>query len=626
MHKHELERLLSSAPRSVSEKMLQSVFFELCVAINTPKSLAAWILFREKEFEQLVKLEVSPMSYDNAQAFADDYLVSKFLSKYPGFKHPNLNPEQAASDSFHTFEKSCEAVNKRFSDLELDPSLWDPTLATIFRLARRKISSVLRRPDIQAVSDSFGWGPGATSVATGSHTSAYVKFAQRLDVTSNALVMGHCCVNSTPSWVNCQLQTDEFPSAYVSLTRDNFCVVRGNEIVFVPKNAKTHRIIAKEPHVNSYLQKGFGSVIRKLLRARAGVNLDDQTINQRMAKFGSESGLLSTIDLKGASDTVSQELVKFLLPVEWFKLLDQIRSKQGFLRKEKTWIYYHKFSSMGNACTFELESLIFWALCSACLDVRGQDTTLSVYGDDLIVPSDAYVDIVRVLNFAGFEVNSDKSFHSGPFRESCGKDYFLGTDVRPFFLKEKLSDVESLLKLANSIRRYSHSRNLGDGCDLRFRKLWLLIVSQLPKSIQDLKIPDGYGDGGLVSNFDEASPSLPRDRNGPNGWQGVLFKAIVRTPVKERMRDGHAGYTACLSASAGFNPTHSALKRDQHFPLGTGWDRRPVKDGWITRYDNERYERGLPSLGHHDLRNMTSPKIARIHTHGWYELGPWKNI
>lgn len=616
MHKHELERLLSSVPRKVSEKMLSSVFQRLCEAIDTPRSLTAWLLFREREYAQLVKLEVNPMSYVNAQAFADDYLVSKFLSKYPGFTHVDLDPEGAAESSFSSFEAICEETNKRFKALELDPSLWDPTLAGIFSLARRKISSVLRRPDIQRISDGFGWGPGATSVAKGSYTSAYIKYAQRLDVTSNALVMGHCCINSTPSWVNCQLQTDQFPSAHVSLMRDAFRIVRGNEIVFVPKNAKTHRIIAKEPHVNSYLQKGFGSEIRKLLRERAGVNLDDQTINQRMAKIGSESGLLSTIDLKGASDTVSQELVRYLLPAEWFSLLDQIRSKQGFLRKEGYWRYYHKFSSMGNACTFELESLIFWALCSACLDVRGQDTTLSVYGDDLIVPSDAYVDIVRVLNFAGFMVNEDKSFHSGPFRESCGKDYFRGTDVRPVFLKENLSNVESLLKLANGLRRYSHRRNLGYGCDLRFWDLWSFIVSHLPRPIQDLKIPDGFGDGGLVSNFDEASPTIPRDRKGLNGWCGYLFKGIVRLPVKEVMRDGHAGYTAHLSASAKYSLVPALmLSKDQ----------RPLRSIWSLGGQNERYERGLPSLNHHDLRKMTYPKITRIHTHGWYDLGPWNN-
>ncbi len=615
MHKHELERLLSSVPRPVSEKMLQSVFFELCSSLDTPRSLACWVLFREKEFAQLVSLECDPNSYLNPQRFADDYLVSKFVSKYPGFRHRDLDPERTASENFRIFEGLCKSTNKRFASLEMDPSLWDPTMLRIFRLARRKIISVLGRPDIQRISEGFGWGPGATSVATGSRTSAYVKFAQRLDITSNSLVMGHCCVNSTPSWVNCQLQTDGFPSVEVSLTREAFNVVRGNEIVFVPKNAKTHRVIAKEPHVNSFLQKGFGSEIRRLLRTRAGINLDDQEINQRMAKEGSESGLLSTIDLKGASDTISQGIVKYLLPAEWFFLLDQIRSKQGFLRKEGTWIYYHKFSSMGNAYTFELESLIFWALCKACLDVEGHDTRMSVYGDDLIVPSTAYDDVVRVLNFAGFLVNTDKSYASGPFRESCGKDYFLGVDVRPIFLKEEISNVESLFKLANGVRRYAHRRNFGYGCDRRLRRTWLLIVAQLPDQFRDLKIPDGFGDGGLLSNFDEATPSIPRDRKGHNGWEGFFFKAIVRTPVKEPMRDGHAGYTAQLSVCANFLPSHVALR--------TGKEK--VTFSHNLAGSNEPYERSLPSLGHHDLRKMTCPKITRIHTHGWYDLGPWNN-
>jgi hypothetical protein len=617
MHKHELERRLSPVPRSLSEKTLQTVFKTLCESTNSPHSLACWILYENKEFAQLVNMDCRPSNYRSSHEFAKDYLVSKFLSKFPDFKHEDLKPEKAAKDSFQKFEEICKSTNKRFSQLDLDPSLWDPTLAEIFFLARRKIKSVLGKPDLQRISDSFGWGPGATSAASGDLTSAYVKFSKRLDVTSNSLIMGHCCINSTPSWVNCQLQTDEFPSVAVSLTRDMMHVVRGNEVVFVPKNAKTHRIIAKEPHVNSYLQKGFGAEIRRLLRAHAGVNLNDQTLNQRLAKRGSIDGSLATIDLQGASDTISFELVKFLLPADWFSLLDQIRSKQGYVREDKTWFYYHKFSSMGNAYTFELESLIFWALCKSCLEVNDHEQTLSVYGDDLIVPTDSYGNVVKVLNFAGFSVNELKSFSSGPFRESCGKDYFFGDDVRPIFLKESISNVESLFKLANSFRRYAHRRSFNYGCDSSYLSCWLCVCELIPLPFRNLKIPEGFGDVGLVSNFDEAVPSRPQ-----NGWDGYLFKGLLRVPVKQVMRDSHAGYTASLSAISSASEWSPLVR--QTTPL------RGVRSisFLLERRNSWRasdYERQLPLLGHHDLRRMTYPKIARVHTHSWYDFGPWNN-
>lgn len=598
MRKHQLEHFLRNAPRTLSEKTLMSLSRSLFASIDTPRSLAAWILLENKEYAQLVNLEIDANHYMNAQAFADDYFCTKFLSKFPDFKHKNLNPVAAAEKSFGEFENLCKETNIKFQSLEEDPSLWDPTMQDILFRARRKISSVLRNPNLESISKGFGWGPGATSVSRGSYTSAYVKFAQRLDVTSNSLIMGQCCVNSIPAWVNCQLQTDEFPSVEASLCRETFNVVRGNEIVFVPKNAKTHRIIAKEPHVNSFIQKGFGAEIRRLLKHGAGVDLQDQTLNQRLARLGSTNGSLCTIDLSGASDTISRELVRFLLPRQWYSLLDQIRSKQGLLNGQ--WLHYQKFSSMGNACTFELESLIFWALCKSCLEFLGQDQTCNVYGDDIIVPTDAYELVAKVIDFSGFKINASKSYSSGQFRESCGKDYFNGTDVRPIFLKESVSNVEIILKLANSIRRYSHRRNLNYGCDIRFRNSWLHLVSLLPDPIRNLKIPDGYGDGGILVNFDEACPSRPL-----GGWEGFVFKTITRRAIKSPMRDRHAAYVACLSV-AGVHPIKM--------------QKSSVREDAI----NKQLVESTPLLGYHTLRDRTLAKVTQIHTHGWYDFGPWK--
>lgn len=585
-----------------------SVSLELFKAVDSPRSLAAWLLMKNKEFSQLVNLEINPDNYNDAESFANDYLATKFLSKFPDFSHENLKPEDAALESFFKYEETCRITNLKFKQLEEDPSKWDPAMRGILLRARRKIASVLREPDLDEIARLFDWGPGATTAASGHLTSAYVKFGNRLDVTSNSLVMGWCCVNSTPSWVGTQLKTDCFPNVNAMLLHSAFNIVRGNEIVFVPKNAKTHRIIAKEPHVNSYLQKGFGSYIRKRLRAAANVDLKDQTLNQRLAKAGSLTGSLATIDLSGASDTISQELVRFLLPSRWFSLLDQIRSKQGFLRKEKTWIYYHKFSSMGNACTFELESLIFWALCKSCLEVNGGEQTLNVYGDDIIVPTEHYESVVKVIQFVGFSVNEKKSFSSGRFRESCGKDYFDGFDVRPIFLKESISNVESLYKLANSIRRYSHDRNFRSGCDIRFLPVWKLVIDQCPQDLRFL-IPEGNGDSGFISNFDEALPSLIHSKGGfrpKNGWEGFVYKGLTRIPVKLEMRDNGSAIAVMLSAIGKVPPLKNISLKDF------------ILDPDIL------LSKTLPADGHHDLRKMTYPRVVRIHTHGWYDLGPWQ--
>lgn len=521
---------LKSIRNTDADLVLTKLLNTLCESLDSPRSLTVKLLFSYGEHEQLLELVCDPKHYTerSAKSFADDYFVTMFLSKYK-FLKLDRDPEKVAIVKFFECEEVCKATNRKFQCLSEDPSKWDPLMHSVFHRARRKIARVLGRPNLDVISDLFGWGPGATSAAKGSKTTIYDKFMMNLDVTSNSLIMGHCCVNSTPSWVNCQLQTDSFPSVSVSLTRDAFNIVRGNEIVFVPKNAKTHRVIAIEPHVNSYLQKGFGGYIRRRLKRFAGVDLDDQTINQQLALLGSLTGSLATIDLSSASDMISKELVKFLLPDDWYVLLDQIRSKQGILKKENIWLNYEKFSSMGNGFTFELESLIFWALVSSSVDECGLGgSTVSVYGDDIICHVDAYPLVADTLSFAGFAINSAKSFVDGLFRESCGKDYFMGHEVRPLFLKERIANVETIYKLANGIRRYSHSRNFNYGCDRRFLPAWVHLLDGLSPFFRSLIIPEGFGDGGLIGNFDEARPSLASSHRKMAGWQGWIYKTLTR--------------------------------------------------------------------------------------------------
>jgi len=578
MHKHNLIRSLRPVSRAVASSTVDESFLTLCESIGSPKALAAKILYENKEWAQLVNLRAESKYYTNSYSYADDAIVCNFLSKYRGFSHSDLNPREKAIETFEEGEALCKVTNSRFAALELDPSLWDPLMLSILQTAKRKIARVLGRPNLESISNGFGWGPGANTSVSGHHTASYNKFIARLDVTSNSLMMGLCCINSTPAWINCQLQTDEYPSIEASVLPTSFNIVRGNEIVYVPKNAKTERTIAKEPSVNSYLQKGFGTEIQYLLRRFAGIRLDDQSVNQRLALEGSLKDNLATIDLKNASGTIATALVKFLIREDWFKLLDMIRSKQGWDPVKKCWIFYQQFSSMGNGCTFELESLIFWGLAKAVSEHLGL-SRVSVFGDDVIVESGAYEKLVEVFSFCGFTVNETKSFASGPFRESCGEDYFRGTKVRPIYLKEVPSNVESLFKLANSIRRYAHSRNFNYGCDKRFYPIWLSLFDRVPPGLRYL-IPNNFGDSGFISNWDEAKPYLYRPKGG---MEGFLYKHLIRVPVKGHMKDEHGRYTAHLAA------------------IGSE----------------------EPFLGFYNLRKMTTPRITLNHTHCWYDLGPW---
>ena len=76
-----------------------------------------------------------------------------------------------------------------------------------------------------------------------------------------------------------------------------------------------------------------------------------------------------------------------------------------------------------------------------------------MYGDDIIVPSNASADAVAVLRAFGFTPNARKTFTTGSFRESCGGDYFMGYDVRSVYITTEPSNPIEWFSLHNRVRR-----------------------------------------------------------------------------------------------------------------------------------------------------------------------------
>lgn len=205
--------------------------------------------------------------------------------------------------------------------------------------------------------------------------------------------------------------------------------VSRNRVEFVPKSWKTERTIACEPDGNIPLQLAFDSYVKRRLR-RVGINLRDQTRNQEMAREGSLTGALATVDLSQASDTLSYNVVAALFPYEWFDYLRSIRSQYYEVYRGNRQAY-HKFSSMGNGATFTIETLVFAAACRAV-----GSRTYAVYGDDIVIETELVSELTDLLALLGFIPNTEKTFCTGFFRESCGKYWCRGVDVTPKFVRE----------------------------------------------------------------------------------------------------------------------------------------------------------------------------------------------
>ncbi len=374
--------------------------------------------------------DIDPNTYSSKEQFTRDYAYVSFLRKWKGLKHKSINPEWAAFSTWMKSEKLCFSTNKRLES-EASTGFYSVAPAAIVA-AQRKIAQILGRVNENRIVELCRFGNGATfDLRRG---STHAEKTRRPSVTFDAI-----------PWICKALSGDEYLGSLIG-PFDNLSIVESNRMVMVPKSVKTHRPIAAEPTLNSFIQQGFGRYIRACLK-RAGVDLDDQTINQDLAQRARKDGL-TTIDLSSASDTLCVNLVKLLLPREWYEALDSVRCKKTTFKGRI--FNLSKFSSMGNAFTFELESLIFYALiASVCTG-----DVFSVYGDDIVVRDQDYRSVLEILTWAGFLINEHKSFSTGShFYESCGSHYFDDEEVTPCYQKDVCARPHDMVRLHNRLVR-----------------------------------------------------------------------------------------------------------------------------------------------------------------------------
>lgn len=378
-------------------------------------------------------LELDVHGYTDSLSFSDDYLLYSFLRKWTGFGVASTELETKTVDGWRAAERQCFSTNER---LKQDLLTGNAPLELISRI-QRKIEKVLGARVSPEVVTQCRWSGGATfDLRRGALTQD--KIRSPLTVTAGAL----------------PLLLDVMDEKWAEVC-EGPAVVRGNRCVQVPKTASINRMIAAEPTANAFMQQGVGRYIRRRLQL-FGVDLNDQTVNQDLA-LRALVDRFATIDLSSASDTLALNLVELLLPPAWFDYLDSLRSPASFLNGR--WYKLEKFSSMGNAYTFELESLIFWAICSSVSDMElppNVEKCVSVYGDDIIVNQEIERQVVSALQYFGFTVNTDKSYFSGSrFFESCGRHYFDLEDVTPVYQKEVVGrDLFEIMALHNRLFRW----------------------------------------------------------------------------------------------------------------------------------------------------------------------------
>jgi len=497
--------------------------------------LASWVkdigvspYLTSKAIEKVCAMKVSYDEISVSDAINVRQIQALF-QKRADIEIHGIDKTEIAESTFVEGERLCARTNEIFR-LRAQGlfSLLPDVEARLFR-AQRKIAQILGpvpcREDIKP-----RFGPGATTTVVKKWASPREKLGGRLACSEEFLAVIRDHLNEDLlGWFFSS--DDEEPA-----TRLVDVDVHPGKLVFVPKSWKTHRSVVVEPVLNSMFQLGIGDYISKRL-SKAGINLRDQTLNQRLARVGSLTGALATLDLSSASDTIAEGLVYDLLPLDWAIWLGHYRT--GSVSYKGQCVRLQKFSSMGNGFTFPLESLIFYALAYACAD---EGDTVSVYGDDIIVPSHVAGHLMELLRVTGFIPNPDKSFSSGPFRESCGADYLKGIDIRPSYLKDSAS-LGELFVLHNAYFRRQDE------------EVCRIILDYIHPTVRKYG-PDGYGDGHLLGDFTLSPHGRKR------GWGGFTFETYtnrsrksVKTLPGDRVLPTYSTYSSEDSPARGLLST-----------------------------------------------------------------------
>lgn len=446
-----------------------------------------------------------------------------------------VDKKQVALDKFLAAEAACSETNRVFRLLHEGRLQAPPRVAAVLFSAQRKIARTLG--DLPRLDElKFRFGPGATRGVRKKDASIRAKIAEKVSCSKELFPLAALMLGEMPHLAELHSSMDRIDEDGVEWSLVDV-EIQTSKLAYAKKNAKTYRCTCTESSLNVLYQLAFGEVIASRL-LRVGPDISDQTLNQRRAQRGSISGEEATLDLVSASDMLSYELVGSLLPLDWFIALCRGRSGEVELPSGKI-IRQEKFSSMGNGFTFPLETLIFWSLAASCCDSEADAT---VYGDDIVVPVSAYDLLTEVLSFCGFQVNHKKSFKSTPFRESCGKDYFNGIDVRPVYQSGWVS-AQSLFVLHNWYVRHEDTER----------------ASRVESFIHPaLRIygPDEYGDGHLIGSHEPVRPEKYHQR-GYGGYFFSTFTVRARRDVRPLKGDFVSSlYTVYRRQDGGIETLH----------------------------------------------------------------------
>ena len=536
----------------------------------------------------------SPLPSSYAEQGLDQmevYLIRReFVALFRKFQflpdESGQDPEAAATSAYKANEHRCSRYNRKLRLL-----LGNPANLTLHRVkgttglvmeerlqlyqfldgCRKWIKLVLgSRPNMTDIYSKCDFGGGASVGVHGEATNVGRKIlARRLTVTPSCAPIAfaawmanpHLRSLLCPAGADQDLVSDE---TYYWTFRKRMRLVSYNKLEFVPKTAMVHRAIATEPLLNGFVQKGIDLVMRQKM-LKHGIDLKyGWKFNQIWARAGSherDDGF-ATLDLSSASDTICTELVKFLLPNEWWSLLNSARSPA--VRHHNMYHRVEKFCSMGNGFCFPLETLIFASFARQAAIHNGQSPRFLTFGDDIIVKQSVVPLLIKRLGDVGFILNQEKSYWSGEFRESCGADWVRGREVTPVYMRKRISDVTQLVAFHNSL--YSKCFGEVNPFPLVTRALRELV----PASIRPVELyrpgSKPFNTGFVVPQDEFMASPLTRWDATTGSWQCIELSSVPCPDQFEHPLRNAVEYLSVLRGASGAQPL--SLRRKTRTRVG----------------------------------------------------------
>jgi hypothetical protein len=159
---------------------------------------------------------------------------------------------------------------------------------------------------------------------------------------------------------------------------------------------------------------------------------------------------------------------------------------QDIDKKSPSYHKLRKFTTMGSAVTFPVQSILFSVVAIAAIlyregrfcnyrSIRRAARMVRVFGDDIIVPMHVHDDVVSMLTCLQLKVNPSKTFSTGWFRESCGVDAYGGYDVSKVSIRH-VPSVSSPASVLSAV----------DTHNLFYKKGWSNVCRYIKETVDGL--------------------------------------------------------------------------------------------------------------------------------------------